>query len=67
MPRQARLDIPGTLHPVMIRGIEKRQVNQATKRVPASLAAGGESKDRGRLGRELRSCATSRWGFCRFR
>ena len=26
MPRQARLDSPGTLHHVMIRGIEKRRI-----------------------------------------
>jgi putative transposase len=26
MPRQARLDAPGTLHHVMIRGIEKRNI-----------------------------------------
>src|SRR5262245_31856167 len=26
MPRQARLDSPGTLHHVMVRGIEKRQI-----------------------------------------
>ena len=26
MPRQARLDSPGTLHHVMVRGIEQRQI-----------------------------------------
>ena len=26
MPRQARLDAPGTLHHVIIRGIEKKQI-----------------------------------------
>ncbi len=26
MPRQARLDAPGTLHHVIIRGIEKRKI-----------------------------------------
>ena len=26
MPRQARLDTPGTLHHVIVRGIEKRQI-----------------------------------------
>ena len=26
MPRQARLDAPGTLHHVIVRGIEKRQI-----------------------------------------
>jgi hypothetical protein len=26
MPRQARLDSPGTLHHVMIRGIEERNI-----------------------------------------
>ena len=26
MPRQARLDAPGTLHHVMIRGIERREI-----------------------------------------
>jgi hypothetical protein len=26
MPRQARLDSPGTLHHVMLRGIEKRHI-----------------------------------------
>ena len=49
MPRQARLDSPGTLHPVMIRGIEKQRVSQATKWVPAWLAAGGAGKDHGRV------------------
>ena len=26
MPRRARLDAPGTLHHVMVRGIEKRRI-----------------------------------------
>ena len=26
MPRQARLDAPGTLHHVIVRGIEKRRI-----------------------------------------
>ena len=26
MPRQARLDAPGTLHHVIVRGIEKRKI-----------------------------------------
>ncbi len=26
MPRQARLDAPGTLHHIIIRGIEKRKI-----------------------------------------
>jgi putative transposase len=26
LPRQARLDAPGTFHHVMVRGIEKRQI-----------------------------------------
>jgi len=26
MPRQARLDLPGTLHHVIVRGIERRQI-----------------------------------------
>jgi REP element-mobilizing transposase RayT len=26
MPRQARLDCPGTLHHVMVRGIERRRI-----------------------------------------
>jgi len=26
MPRQARLDAPGTLHHVMVRGIERRNI-----------------------------------------
>lgn len=26
MPRQARLDFPGTLHHVILRGIEKREI-----------------------------------------
>jgi putative transposase len=26
MPRQARLDTPGTLHHVIVRGIEKRRI-----------------------------------------
>ena len=28
MPRQARLDAPGTLHHVMLRGIERRAIGQ---------------------------------------
>jgi hypothetical protein len=33
MPRQARLDAPGTLHHVMVRGIERwRIVNDVTDR-----------------------------------
>ena len=31
MPRQARLDAPGTLHHVIIRGIEKKQIVEDTK------------------------------------
>ena len=31
MPRQARLDAPGTLHHVMVRGIEKRRIVDAGK------------------------------------
>jgi putative transposase len=27
MPRRARLDAPGTLHHVIVRGIEKRRIN----------------------------------------
>ena len=26
MPRQARLDIPGTMHHVIVRGIERREI-----------------------------------------
>ena len=26
MPRKARLDVPGTLHHVIVRGIEKRRI-----------------------------------------
>ncbi len=26
MPRRARLDVPGTLHHVIVRGIEKRRI-----------------------------------------
>jgi putative transposase len=29
MPRRARLDAPGTLHHVIVRGIEKRQIVDA--------------------------------------
>jgi hypothetical protein len=33
MPRKARLDAPGTLHHVMVRGIERRRiVNDAADR-----------------------------------
>ena len=33
MPRRARLDAPGTLHHVMVRGIERRKiVNDVTDR-----------------------------------
>jgi hypothetical protein len=31
MPRQARLDVPGTLHYVIIRGIEKRRIADNSK------------------------------------
>lgn len=33
MPRQARLDIPGTLHHVMGRGIERQQIFRSHERV----------------------------------
>jgi len=31
MPRQSRIDAPGTLHHVMIRGIERREIFQDDK------------------------------------
>lgn len=31
MPRQARLDVPGTLHHVIIRGIEKKDIVSSDK------------------------------------
>ena len=38
MPRQARLDAPGTLHHVMIRGTEGRSLFQDDKDRPNSLS-----------------------------
>lgn len=36
MPRQARLDVSGTLHHVIIRGIEKRQIVKPSSRLPSA-------------------------------
>ena len=56
MPRQARLDAPGTLHPVIVRGIERRTIvadeeerRQCVERL-------------GRLARELKT-AISAWAL----
>jgi len=44
MPRQARLDSPGTLHHVIIRGIEKRRiVDDETDRINFEDGAAGQS------------------------
>jgi len=39
MPRQTRLDVPGTLHHVIIRGIEKRSIvdNQTVRLTQSGL------------------------------
>jgi hypothetical protein len=36
MPRQARLDAPGTLHHVIIRGIERKEIVKDDWMKPAS-------------------------------
>ena len=48
MPRQARLDAPGTLHHVIVRGIEKRRIvnddadlKDFVKRLGAAKLPGG--------------------------
>ena len=43
MPRQARLDTPGTLHHVMLRGIEKRPIADDSIDTDAFLARLGEA------------------------
>ena len=50
MPRHARLDSPGTLHHVMVRGIEQRQI------------ADGEA-DRADFVRRLGALAALEWEF----
>ncbi len=50
MPRQARLDSPGTLHHVMVRGIEQRQIvndeaDRAEERKPSGPFTCGEKED----------------------
>jgi putative transposase len=47
MPRQARLDAPGALHHVMVRGIEKRRIVD-------------DAKDRRRFVARLRDAAVKR-------
>ena len=42
MPRQARLDVPGTLHHVIIRGIERRQIVDDQKDRSGFVARMGE-------------------------
>ena len=50
MPRQARLDSPGTLHHVMVRGIEKRRiVAEECKKSGVSLTELRSGSRRGRL------------------
>ena len=43
MPRRARLDIPGTLHHVMVRGIERRRIvdDVADRPSPAAIGIDG--------------------------
>ena len=49
MPRQARLDTPGTLHPVMVRGIERRAI------VEDEADRGDPVERSGRLASELKT------------
>jgi len=40
MPRQSRLDVPGVLHPIMVRGVNKSAIfkdNQARSSIWKSL------------------------------
>ena len=45
MPRQARLDAPGTLHHVIIRGIERKRI--------VERGSGAEAEARAEAGRSL--------------
>jgi putative transposase len=52
MPRQARLDSPGTLHHVMIREIEKKRIvldEQDRKRLCATIGFIGRGNEDGGL------------------
>ncbi len=40
MPRRARLDVAGTLHHVMVRGIERRRIVKEVSGVRALIAIG---------------------------
>lgn len=54
MPRHARLDSPGTLHHVMVRGIEQRQiVDDEADRADFVRRLGGEINDLKSLGEAL--------------
>jgi len=53
MPRQARLDSPGTLHHVLIRGIERRRIVDGAG--AAGVRCRGESRDCASIGGRLRS------------
>ena len=64
MPRQARLDAPGTLHHVMIRGIEKRNIVERSERPQRFSNPPGSSGKRYKycnfcLGFAEQSCAPS--------
>ena len=64
MPRRARLDTPGTLHHVIVRGIEKRRiVNDVADRKNFVKAYGGAinryQNQHLRLGADDQSCAHS--------
>jgi len=45
MPRQARLDAPGTMHHVMVRGIEKRKMVDEELRLDCSYGQAPASDD----------------------
>ena len=52
MPRQARLDAPGTLHHVMLRGIERRAIvtdDADRHEFVRRLGASGHAEQDGRL------------------
>jgi putative transposase len=55
MPRQARLDAPGTLHHVMVRGIEKRKMVDDCRDRQAFV---------GRLGEVAGSTGTAIYAWC---
>ncbi|MEE8185534.1 MAG: hypothetical protein V3T96_03945 [Thermodesulfobacteriota bacterium] len=53
MPRQARLDVHGTLHHVIIRGIEKRQIEVSIKELQSGSRRQSIVKSRKRIARQL--------------